>query len=142
MFKKQNIFLIINFTLLALLIIKGYFLYKTLGVGRTGFEDIYNEKIKVSGFVCSEAELDYRFRRFVLCAEKKILVTTNLYPEYNYGDNLVLEGRLQKPVNFSDFNYIKYLAGKDIYALFYYPSIEYEKKDNLLVENKLTKRIY
>jgi len=142
MYKRKNIFLLINFVLLFFLVIRGSYLYKTLGKKKTGFEDLYNNKIEVRGTVCSEAELDYHFRRFVVCNEKKILVTTSLYPEYNYGDVLLIQGLLQEPNNFSDFDYKKYLAGKGIYALFYYPNIQYFENSNLSFSSRLMKGVY
>lgn len=54
----------------------------------------------------------------------KILVTTNLYPEYNYGDELTLAGELIQPEEFNGFAYDRYLARYDIYSVCYYPSVK------------------
>lgn len=54
----------------------------------------------------------------------KVLVTTNSYPEYNYGDVLKISGKLQIPTIFEDFNYKNYLAKDKIYFVMYYPKIE------------------
>ncbi len=54
----------------------------------------------------------------------KILVTTNRYPEYKYGDKLIITGKLKAPVVFEDFNYPGYLAKDKIYSVMYYPQIE------------------
>ncbi|MBA3047673.1 ComEC family competence protein [Patescibacteria group bacterium] len=53
----------------------------------------------------------------------KILVTTNLYPRYNYGDELELICNLQAPERFNGFDYDRYLARYDIYSVCYYPAI-------------------
>ncbi|MCG2700693.1 ComEC family competence protein [Candidatus Parcubacteria bacterium] len=53
----------------------------------------------------------------------KILVTTNLYPRYNYGDELELICNLQAPERFNGFDYDRYLARYDIYSVCYYPRI-------------------
>lgn len=54
----------------------------------------------------------------------RVLITTNLYPKYNYGDELKFDCKLQKPKQFSDFDYEKYLSRYDIYSVCYYPKIE------------------
>ena len=60
----------------------------------------------------------------------KVLVSVPLYPVWNYGDRIVLEGVLKKPKNFvsdeggREFNYIGYLAKSGIYYQMYQPKIE------------------
>lgn len=54
----------------------------------------------------------------------QLLVTTDLYPQYGYGDELELECELQKPEKVNDFAYDRYLARYDIYSLCYYPKIK------------------
>lgn len=56
--------------------------------------------------------------------EGKILVTTNLYPSYRYGDKLKIKGELKTPQEFEDFNYKDYLAKEGIYSVIYWPEIE------------------
>ncbi len=53
----------------------------------------------------------------------KILVTTNLYPSYNYGEKLEITCQLQAPEQFQGFAYDRYLARYDIYSVCYYPKI-------------------
>jgi competence protein ComEC len=53
----------------------------------------------------------------------KVLVTTNLYPTFNYGDELQIACRLAAPEEFSGFAYDRYLARYDIYSVCYYPPI-------------------
>lgn len=54
----------------------------------------------------------------------KILVTADLYPAYNYGDELEIICELEKPEPFSGFSYDRYLARFDIYSVCYYPKIK------------------
>ncbi|PIR13017.1 hypothetical protein COV49_03575 [Candidatus Falkowbacteria bacterium CG11_big_fil_rev_8_21_14_0_20_39_10] len=54
----------------------------------------------------------------------KILATTNIYPEYNYGDELEINCQLQSPEEFSGFAYDRYLARYNIYSVCYYPKIK------------------
>ena len=61
--------------------------------------------------------------------EEKILVTTNRYPKYSYGDKLKIEGKLKTPQVFEDFNYKDYLAKEGIYSVIYWPRIEKMAED-------------
>jgi len=58
-----------------------------------------------------------------LKARGKVLVTTALYPEYKYGDELVFQGELKQPEEFNGFAYDRYLARYEIYSVCYYPKI-------------------
>ncbi|MBU4454995.1 competence protein ComEC family protein [Patescibacteria group bacterium] len=55
----------------------------------------------------------------------KILITANLYPAYNYGDELEIICELQAPERFNNFSYDRYLARYDIYSVCYYPEIKF-----------------
>jgi len=92
----------------------------------------YNgQKLDFSGRVCEEADVDYKSRRLTICAGSRVLVTTNLYPEYDYGDFLKINGLVQKPEEFKGFDYERYLARYDIYSVMYYPKITF-------LDNKLS----
>lgn len=54
-----------------------------------------------------------------------ILVTTRKYPEYKYGDELIIIGKPKTPMVFEDFNYQGYLAKDGIYSVMYYPKISF-----------------
>ena len=55
---------------------------------------------------------------------ENILVITDSYPRYRYGDRLSLEGKISLPKNYNDFDYISYLAKDQIYSISYRPKIE------------------
>jgi competence protein ComEC len=67
----------------------------------------------------------------------KVLVTSYLFPEFSYGDQLELVCNLQEPEQINDFAYDKYLARYDIYSLCYYPKIKLLANDqgNLILAN-------
>ncbi|HBA36781.1 TPA: hypothetical protein DCZ15_02780 [Candidatus Falkowbacteria bacterium] len=77
--------------------------------------------------ICEEADVDYKSRRLTVCAggrlNSRALVTTNLYPVYDYGDFIKISGRLQAPPAIDGFDYESYLARYDIYSVMYYPKI-------------------
>lgn len=59
----------------------------------------------------------------------KILLTADIYPEYSFGDLATAQCKLERPENFNDFDYGKYLARYDIYSICNYPKIELQGKD-------------
>jgi len=84
----------------------------------------------------------------------KVLITTNRYPQYQYGDKLKITGKLLTPQVFEDFNYKDYLAKEGIYSAIYWPEIELIEKESytgptwaiygqiLKFKNKLRESIY
>jgi len=55
-----------------------------------------------------------------------VLVTTQRYPEYNYGDELEIAGVLESPTkNLDGFNYQSYLAKDGVYSVMFFPEITY-----------------
>ncbi|MBU1179003.1 ComEC family competence protein [Patescibacteria group bacterium] len=54
----------------------------------------------------------------------KILVLARHYPIFKYGDEVETVGVLQKPSNFSDFDYRAYLAKDNIYFEMFYPEVK------------------
>lgn len=79
----------------------------------------------------------------------KVLVTTGIYPEYQYGDVLQVKGRLKTPAVFEEFNYKNYLAKEGIYSVIYWSKIEIleRNKGNFIYQalfkfkNKMTESI-
>ncbi len=79
----------------------------------------------------------------------KILVTTGIYPQYDYGDVLKINGKLKTPSVFEEFDYKNYLAKDKIYSVMYWPKIEIaerHKGNNLYqvlfrFKNKMTESI-
>lgn len=48
---------------------------------------------------------------------QKVLISTNRYPEYQYGDALAITGKIEQPQKFNDFDYAKYLSRYQIFML-------------------------
>lgn len=55
--------------------------------------------------------------------EGMLLVTVDRYPEYFYGDHLVLTGTVQAPAEFEDFSYRNYLRRYGIDSVMYSPHV-------------------
>jgi len=84
----------------------------------------HNQAVSFLGQVCREADVSLFNRRLTICAgSSRILVTTSLYPVYDYGDWLEVKGLVQNPPVMEDFDYEAYLARYDIYSVMYYPNL-------------------
>ncbi len=121
----------------------GLFLF--LGLWRYGFSLPLNapdkiwryngQTVNVQGIICNEPDVRQNNQKLEMCAENlsffperrvegKILITTNLYPVYNYGERLEIICALEAPDKFRGFSYDRYLARYNIYSVCYYPRIE------------------
>ena len=75
-----------------------------------------------------EGNIKYTLSRIILLESKqkfsgKVLVTSRLYPRYDFLDRLRARCKLEKPKPFNGFAYDAYLAKEGIYGLCYYPSL-------------------
>lgn len=57
-------------------------------------------------------------------SQGKILLFVPRYPEYRYGDILLIKGKLENPPQFDNFDYQSYLARENIYSTILNPGIE------------------
>lgn len=90
---------------------------------------------EVVGIIVDEPDFKEDKASYILMANdrsrRKILVQTLRYPEYEYGDEVVIEGKIKEPENFSDdFDWRAHLAKDDIYLIAQNPKI------NLVSKNK------
>ena len=122
-FWKYKKFAVIGFCLLFLV----------LGIWRhqaAQSKIIYPEEqnITFTGIVVKEPDIRSDSIKLTIKSDENgsrlILVTTNRYPEYQYGDKLKISGKLKKPEIFEDFNYKDYLAKDGIYSVMYWPKVE------------------
>ena len=56
-------------------------------------------------------------------AEGKVLVRTRLFPAYEYGDLIEIEGELDEPPVFPEFDYRDYLLRQGVVSLAAYPDV-------------------
>lgn len=61
---------------------------------------------------------------------QRILIRTGIYPKYNYGDLVSVDGEIEKPANFDTFDYVSYLANKDISYTMYNPKMTLVSQGN------------
>lgn len=96
------------------------------------FSGTYGKKTVFEGRVVKDPDVREKNVQLVVrpqgLSAENVLVTTERFAEYEYGDVLRIAGVLDKPPVFEDFDYGKYLAVKGVYALVRYPAIEIVKR--------------
>jgi len=106
---------------------------KSIDNGLRKFNDS-NQNVNLIGVVSAEPDLREKSQKLIIKiklaedrppeTEGKVLVTTNRYPEYRYGDKVKIAGKLETPPVFEDFNYQDYLKKDGIYSVMGFPEIE------------------
>jgi len=79
------------------------------------------ERLDKINLTVKASEIIKPFQRKI---EGQALVAVPFHCDYQYGDLLLIKGKLKKPLKFEGFDYPNYLAARDIYALSSYPQIE------------------
>lgn len=97
----------------------------------------YNDSGKVSlkGVVSLDPEVQDKTTRLKLAVESieidgewqpvsgMVMLYTEHYPAYGYGDLVEVSGKLETPQNFADFDYQSYLAKQSVYSTMLYPQV-------------------
>jgi len=103
-----------------------------------GYLQFYNDQgtVEIEGLVDRDPELRDKTTRLRLSAQKirlggewheisgSALLFVPRYPAYDYGDILLVKGKLETPPQLDDFDYKGYLAHQGIYSTMLYPKIE------------------
>ena len=129
------------FLCLCLLFIVGVIVHSLVENPQPFLFEEADQEIVLEGIIVSEPEQRINQQKFEFKAKEipgkprtkassealvrgKILITTEIYPEYHYGDKLEISGRLREPAVFEDFDYRRYLAKDKIYSVIYSPHIK------------------
>jgi len=119
--------------LIIFAIVAGFF-WLQRSVPEKNIENIHffnEEKVIVEGFISEEVDLRSDHQKLAFKTEKikfedswrqikgLVLVKTELYPYYEYGQILKIECLLRQPGKIDDFDYEKYLARYNIYSTCY-----------------------
>ncbi|MBI2636967.1 MAG: ComEC family competence protein, partial [Parcubacteria group bacterium] len=92
----------------------------------------YNgQDVVIQGVVSQEPDVRLDHQKLTLRARRvgqsdvkgRLLIKTELYPEYRYGDLLEVKCAIEAPEQIEDFAYDKYLARYDIYSVCWRPDI-------------------
>ncbi|MDD5341589.1 MAG: ComEC/Rec2 family competence protein [Patescibacteria group bacterium] len=133
---KNKVFLV--FGLFGLILVLGIWRYQvSLPLTRADKIYFYNgQKVEFQGLVFQEPDVRQSSVKLKIKVDSvlqnggweklsgDVLVTTYLYPEYEYGDYLNVQCELQKPENINGFDYDNYLSRYGIYSICYYPKLE------------------
>lgn len=119
----------------------GYFRFALaiphFAVGDLGFYKDLNVNVKFEGFISNEIRVQGDQQSFSLTVVKlfwnnnwreiqgKILVKTDRFPEFHFGDYLQIQGQIRSPPSFEGSFYPQQLAEQDIYAVIYAPRIQF-----------------
>ena len=102
-------------------------------IARPDLSNFYGKEFKAQGIVVSEPERSKSVQRITIrvfeTSKKeidpfKLLVTVGRYPRYEIGDKILVHGTIEKPENYSEFDYVSYLARQDIFATLFFPQVE------------------
>lgn len=105
---------------------------------------IFSEDQTISAKVVSQPELDGNKQTFFITTSNfgkpvKIYLKTGQFPKYHYGDILKITGKIIKPENFSDFDWVNYLRKFGATATINNPEITLESKNGA---NPLIAKLY
>ncbi len=101
-------------------------------MGDHALDPYVGEKVELSGFVCAEPQQKDITQNicFKSEAEDRMLITSQKYPAYSYGEEIFVSGILMLPKNFEtypggpEFDYVSYLAKDGIRYVMMRPQIE------------------
>lgn len=124
------IIFVINYKNKKMIVASAVVLFLALGIWRTNNSidnaknNLADSKLGSTEFtadVIKEPETDEKYQKVVVRDEEKnkILINADIYPSYNYGDELKVSCNLQAPKNQEDsnFDYQMYLAKDGIYRI-------------------------
>jgi competence protein ComEC len=126
----------------------------TLGALRTEYaretlhplDVLIESKVTLMGTICDEPQTKTTSQSICFLpdtAPDKILISTNPYPAFTYGDRLEIRGKLTVPENFTayeggpEFNYVSYLGKDGIRYTMFRPAIKLIEKSRLSLQKIL-----
>jgi competence protein ComEC len=135
-FRRRKSALIATGLCLLALIGGGLRFTSSLPPANQDFLRFYNDKgtVEIHGMVTEEPDvgdtsLTFSADEITVNGETKeisgtALIRVGRYPTYHYGDVLEVNGQLETPAQFPDFDYRGYLQHEGIYSVIYYPNVE------------------
>ncbi len=146
-FVPKKVFLLVSIVLVCFCLGAGRFHLKDIGENKQILDNFIDRDVEISGIIVNEVEHRQSTQRIILEAESitlmgrdyetesKILVSTELYPEFSCGDRIVVSGTLEKPENFTtdigkEFDYINYLKKDSIFYTVSFADVELVRAGN------------
>ena len=98
------------------------------------FEQNVGQKVELTGEIIDEPDIRETNQKLIVESKiknqkTKILLSTDLASEYQYGDEISFSGKLAKPENFmtdqgKEFDYVNYLKKDGVLYVMNYPKVE------------------
>ncbi len=139
-FKKKPLLILAGFLILGLAL--GIFVAKKASIKLNKLRDIekFSQEVEIKVKIISEKETRETYARYIVkdleTNKDKILLLTDKYDNFKYGDILRVQGAMELPQNFSDFNYQGYLAKENIYYISPFPLVSlFKKAENNIINN-------
>lgn len=129
--------IIIGFCILFFLL--GIFRFQTAEEKINSLPEFLGNR-SIVGVVCNNPETSDKSAKLKIKinnASFNVLVFTNRYPEYKYGDELKITGEFKKPLSEGKFNYEEYLKKDNIIAISSFPKIELIKTGSGSIVKKI-----
>lgn len=109
--------------------------------GDYALDKILGQEIIAEGVIIDEPDEREGNVKLIVLADKilnpteeklksRVIVTTDIYPQFEYGDRVSIKGKIVKPKNFINedgegFDYVSYLAKDNIFYQMFYPNLEF-----------------
>jgi competence protein ComEC len=123
--RKEPIYILVGFGLVGILL--GGFLANKASVRLGQSRQIENtsKQVDIKAMVISEKDEREKYINYIIDVNReKILLLTDKYSDFSYGDTLEIKGIREIPKNFADFDYQGYLAKDGIYAVMRFPEVK------------------
>lgn len=117
----------------CLIVFSGAAFYYPFSLPDNSLTDLHEQGIvEIIGTVSTQPETGESLTRVELSISEvdgkvaggKILLFVPRYPEYNYGDILLVTGELQNPPQFEGFDYQAYLAREGVFSVMLTPKVD------------------
>ena len=89
------------------------------------------------GTICDEVDVRNDKAKYTICVDGisgKILINSDRYPVYEYGDRVFVRGEVVEPEAIEDFDYDKYLQRYEIYGVSYRAQLSLREKGSGLLK--------
>ncbi len=125
--QRRKEFAVCGFLFISFLV--GIFRFDQVEQSRPDLYSFYGKPQELVGIIVEEpsrSQAAQRMKIDVTLEDTRFLalVTTRKYPKYKIGDELKIKGLLERPENYSDFDYVSYLARDDIFSVMSFPLME------------------
>ena len=105
-----------------------------ISMGPNEYQQVLGSKQQLEGYIVDDVAIKNNLQTIIFCPKnfnQNIQLTAPLTQQFFYGDWVVVEGKIQEPKNYGDFDYQKYLQRYNIYAVEDYPQILILKTNQL-----------